>query len=64
MKRKSSVVVFILIIIALFLGILLLTLVGQKDNKDEPITLFDQNKKEVTFPLEKPTLFFFLTTYT
>ncbi|WP_449537559.1 hypothetical protein [Ferdinandcohnia sp. Marseille-Q9671] len=30
----------------------------------EPITLLNQDKVEVSFPQEKPTLFFFITTYT
>jgi hypothetical protein len=29
----------------------------------EPITLLNHEQKEVTFPLEKPTVFFFITTY-
>lgn len=31
---------------------------------DESITLLDHEKNEVTFPQEKPVLFFFITTYT
>ena len=31
---------------------------------DESITLLDHENKEVTFPQEKPVLFFFMTTYT
>jgi hypothetical protein len=28
-----------------------------------PITLLNHEQKEVTFPLEKPAVFFFITTY-
>ncbi len=31
---------------------------------DEPMTLLNQDKQEVTFPQDKPALFFFITTYT
>lgn len=31
---------------------------------DGPITLQDHENNEVTFPQEKPVLFFFITTYT
>ncbi|MCM3601290.1 hypothetical protein M3175_11155 [Robertmurraya korlensis] len=55
MKRKR------LYILIAFL--LLLTGCG-KEKLDGTIDLVDQNKKEVTFPQEKPTLFFFITTYT
>ncbi|MDN7242395.1 hypothetical protein QWY14_11330 [Planococcus sp. N028] len=34
------------------------------DKMSEPTTLLNQNGEEVTFPQEKPTLFFFITTYT
>lgn len=43
--------------------LLLLSACGQA-KMDGSMTLLDQNNKEVTFPLEKPTLFFFITTYT
>ncbi|MRH44615.1 hypothetical protein GH741_18370 [Aquibacillus halophilus] len=33
-------------------------------NTSEPMTLLNQDKEKVTFPQEKPTLFFFITTYT
>lgn len=39
-----------------------LTACGQ-DNL-ESTTLLDHNKHEVTFPQDKPTLFFFITSYT
>lgn len=31
---------------------------------DKAVTLVDQEGKEITFPTEKPVLFFFITTYT
>ncbi|WP_179107215.1 hypothetical protein [Sediminibacillus massiliensis] len=31
---------------------------------DEPVTLKNQDDQAVTFPMEKPVLFFFITTYT
>jgi len=34
------------------------------DKLSEPTTLLNQDQQEVTFPQEKPTLFFFITTYT
>lgn len=50
--------------IVLFLFfILVLSACGQK-TLNEPITLLTQDQKEVTFPLEKPTVLFFITTYT
>jgi uncharacterized lipoprotein YajG len=54
---KSKKLVFLL------LSMLLLTACGQK-TLSEPITLHNQNNKEITFPLEKPTVFFFITSYT
>jgi major membrane immunogen (membrane-anchored lipoprotein) len=54
---KSKKLVFFL------LSILLLTACGQK-TLSEPITLHNQDQKEITFPLEKPTVFFFITSYT
>ncbi|WP_428908364.1 lipoprotein [Niallia sp. Krafla_26] len=47
----------------ILIAILLLVACGQK-GLAEPVTLLDHEKKEVTFPPEKPTVFFFLTTYT
>jgi hypothetical protein len=55
MKFKLMVLVLI--------SILLITACGQK-TLSEPITLHNQDQKEVTFPLEKPTVFFFITSYT
>ncbi|WHX98238.1 hypothetical protein [Neobacillus sp. DY30] len=54
---KTKVLVFF------FIAVLVLTACGQKA-LSEPITLHNQNGKEVTFPLEKLTVFFFITTYT
>ncbi|MEH7013204.1 lipoprotein [Neobacillus niacini] len=54
---KPKVIVFFLI------SILVLAACGQK-TLSEPITLHNQDQKEVTFPLEKPTVFFFITSYT
>jgi len=51
------------IVILLLITSLVLAACGQKQ-PIEPITLVDQDNKEVTFPLEKPVLFFFITTYT
>lgn len=51
-----------LIIMFLF-SILVLSACGQK-TLSEPITLLNQDQQEVTFPLEKPTVFFFITSYT
>jgi hypothetical protein len=42
---------------------LLVTGCGEKQ-LDESITLLNQNKEEISFPLEKPALFFFITSYT
>lgn len=64
MKRKNAIAIFIVIIIALFSSIFFLTKASDNDKTDGPVTLLDHNFKEVTFPQEKPTLFFFLTTYT
>lgn len=43
--------------------ILLLSACGQKNPTDK-LTLLDYENNEVTFPQEKPVLFFFITTYT
>nr|WP_263326284.1 lipoprotein [Neobacillus sp. Marseille-Q6967] len=51
------------IIILFLISILVLSACGQK-TLSEPITLLNQNGEEVTFPQEKPTVFFFITTYT
>ncbi|MFP7298052.1 hypothetical protein [Neobacillus niacini] len=53
---------FKLIVLAI-ISILLITACGNK-TLSEPITLHNQDKNEVTFPSEKPTLFFFITSYT
>ncbi|MHC0038037.1 hypothetical protein [Pseudoneobacillus sp. C159] len=51
-------------ILVLFLvAIFVLAACGQK-TLSEPLTLLDQNGNEVSFPQEKPTVFFFITTYT
>jgi predicted small lipoprotein YifL len=47
----------------ILMAFLLLTACGQK-GLQEPITLYNHEEKQVTFPLEEPALFFFLTTYT
>ncbi|WP_162927759.1 hypothetical protein [Bacillus sp. Y1] len=55
MKTKR---LFILLAFVLFL-----TACGT-EKMEGTMALVDQNNKEVTFPQEKPTLFFFITTYT
>ncbi|WP_202617787.1 hypothetical protein [Bacillus dakarensis] len=47
----------------LLISVILLTACGQT-KLEEQITLLDQSENEVTFPTEKPALFFFITTYT
>lgn len=51
------------ILFLLLISVLVLTACGQA-KLEEDITLLDQNGNEVTFPSEKPALFFFITTYT
>ena len=51
------------ILVLFLISILVLTACGQK-TLSEPITLFNNDKEEITFPLEKPTVFFFITSYT
>ncbi|MFC4321604.1 lipoprotein [Litchfieldia salsa] len=51
------------IMLLLVLIVLVLAGCGQKQI-EESITLLDQNNNEVSFPQDKPTLFFFITTYT
>ena len=51
------------ILIMFLFSILVLSACGQK-SLSEPITLLNQDQQEVTFPLEKPTVFFFITSYT
>lgn len=59
---KEKTMKFKLIVLAI-ISILLITACGNK-TLSEPITLHNQDKNEVTFPSEKPTLFFFITSYT
>jgi hypothetical protein len=51
------------IFLLLLISTLVLSACGEK-KLDESITLLNQNKEEVNFPLEKPALFFFITSYT
>ena len=51
--------IFLLVIVAMFI----LAACGPK-SIDESITLLDHENNDVTFPQEKPVLFFFITTYT
>jgi hypothetical protein len=51
------------LLVFFFIAVLVLSACGQK-TLSEPITLHNQDQKEVNFPLEKPTVFFFITTYT
>ncbi|WP_180994296.1 hypothetical protein [Bacillus sp. Marseille-P3661] len=55
MKRKLVLLTVIVLLV--------LTACGQ-NKVEEPMTLLDQNNNEVTFPQDKPTIFFFITTYT
>ncbi|KAF0817353.1 MULTISPECIES: hypothetical protein [unclassified Cytobacillus] len=46
-------------------AIVLLVLTGcGKDQSQDTIALKDHNGKEVAFPQDKPSIFFFITTYT
>ncbi|WP_192913058.1 lipoprotein [Bacillus mesophilum] len=47
----------------ILLATLILSACGQK-SLSEPMTLLNQNQEEVTFPSDKPAVFFFITTYT
>lgn len=47
----------------MLLSVLVLAGCGQT-KLEENMTLLNQDKNEITFPQEKPTLFFFITTYT
>lgn len=51
------------IIVLFLISLLTLSACGPK-TLSEPITLLTQDQKEITFPQEKPTVFFFITTYT
>ncbi|WP_169787418.1 hypothetical protein [Sporosarcina globispora] len=55
MKKKFMVLLAIVLLV--------LTACG-KDQAQEAITLKDQTSNEVTFPQDKPSVFFFITTYT
>ncbi|GAM15664.1 hypothetical protein [Mesobacillus selenatarsenatis] len=54
---KSKIVLFML------LSVLVLAGCGQTKLEGN-MTLLNQDNDEITFPQEKPTLFFFITTYT
>lgn len=43
---------------------LFLTACGGQKSLTEPLTLENKHGDEVTFPMDKPVLFFFMTTYT
>ena len=49
--------------IVLFLILVFILTACGANNLSKPMTLLNQNKEEVTFPSEKPTLFFFITSY-
>lgn len=50
-------------LLLLFLtSVLILSACGQQ--KMDPVTLLNHNGEEVTFPAEKPAVFFFITSYT
>jgi hypothetical protein len=49
--------------VLLLITVLLLSACGEK-KLDKSITLLNQNSEEISFPLEKPALFFFITSYT
>lgn len=51
------------LLLLLLTMVLALAACGQNKLQDS-MTLLDHNKEEVTFPQEKPVLFFFITTYT
>ncbi|MEH7238147.1 hypothetical protein [Bacillus sp. JJ1562] len=51
------------LLILLLITAVILTGCGSNE-MSKSMTLLDQNKQEVTFPQEKPVLFFFITTYT
>lgn len=51
------------IFLLLLISVLFLSACGDKKLNDS-ITLLNQDKEEISFPLEKPTLFFFITSYT
>ncbi|WP_175384450.1 hypothetical protein [Bacillus sp. FJAT-27225] len=55
MKTKLSFLLIILVLILSACG---------KEKIEGSMTLLNQNKEEISFPQDKPTLFFFLTTYT
>jgi ABC-type glycerol-3-phosphate transport system substrate-binding protein len=54
---KSKIILFML------LSVLILAGCGQ-EKLEGNMKLLNQDKDEITFPQEKPTLFFFITTYT
>ncbi|QOR68221.1 hypothetical protein IM538_08985 [Cytobacillus suaedae] len=55
MKRKYAT---ILLLFTLFLS------ACGANKMNEPITVLDHTGNEVTFPQDKPVIFFFITTYT
>lgn len=57
MKQKLSII---------FILVLILAACGNSNDatSSKAITLLDQNKNEVSFPSTKPSLFFYITTYT
>jgi hypothetical protein len=51
-----------IVIVLSFVSLLVLSAFGQM-KLTKPITLLNHEQQEITFPLEKPTVFFFITTY-
>ena len=48
----------------LLIAVVILAGCGNKEMNGSTITLMNQENQEVMFPQEKPSLFFFITTYT
>lgn len=55
---KSKITFLLLIAVVILAGCV------NKEMNGSTITLLNQEKQEITFPQEKPSLFFFITTYT
>jgi hypothetical protein len=62
-KETKELYMKLKLFLLLLISVLFLAACGDK-KLDKSITLLNQNKEEISFPLEKPTLFFFITSYT
>jgi PBP1b-binding outer membrane lipoprotein LpoB len=63
-KELTTIMKYKSLLLILITAVIMAGCSSGSDKMSEPMTLLNQDKQEVTFPQEKPALFFFITTYT